>query len=68
MGTILSIGRTRPIPRRATAVAALRILAGWAERARQRRALLTLDDRMLADIGLTRADVRREYDKPFWRA
>jgi uncharacterized protein YjiS (DUF1127 family) len=40
---------------------------GWAERARQRRALLALDEWMLKDIGLSRADVRREYDKPFWR-
>ena len=39
----------------------------YIERQRQRRALLRLDDRMLRDIGLTRADVEREADKPFWR-
>jgi uncharacterized protein YjiS (DUF1127 family) len=39
----------------------------WSERARQRRALAALDDRMLKDIGLTRADVTVEFDKPFWR-
>ncbi|HXV22906.1 MAG TPA: DUF1127 domain-containing protein [Alphaproteobacteria bacterium] len=45
---------------------ALRLLA-WQERARQRRALLQLDDALLKDIGLTRADVERECGKPFWR-
>ena len=42
-------------------------LATWLERARQRRALQRLDDRMLKDIGLSRADVAHEADKPFWR-
>lgn len=40
-------------------------LAGW-DRTRQRRHLLQLDDRLLKDIGLTRADVAREAAKPFW--
>ncbi len=38
----------------------------WAERIRQRRALAELDDRLLADCGLTREEVRREIEKPFW--
>ena len=37
------------------------------ERYRQRRALLSLDDRLLKDIGLSRADVEQECGKPFWR-
>jgi uncharacterized protein YjiS (DUF1127 family) len=40
----------------------------WNERSRQRHRLLELDDRLLRDIGLTRADVKREIDKPFWLA
>lgn len=36
-------------------------------RSGQRRALLDLDDRLLADIGLTRDDAWREARKPFWR-
>jgi uncharacterized protein YjiS (DUF1127 family) len=38
----------------------------WRARARERWELAGLDDRMLHDIGLTRADVDREYRKPFW--
>lgn len=46
---------------------ALDTLAEWHERARQRRRLMELDDRLLKDIGLTRADVARETSKPFWQ-
>jgi uncharacterized protein YjiS (DUF1127 family) len=49
------------------AAAALDRLLGWHELARQRRALLALDDRMLKDIGITRADAEREASRPFWR-
>jgi uncharacterized protein YjiS (DUF1127 family) len=38
----------------------------WRDRARQRRPLATLDDRMLADISISRCDVMRECDKSFW--
>jgi uncharacterized protein YjiS (DUF1127 family) len=44
-----------------------RILFLWHERTRQRRHLQSLSDHMLRDIGLSRADVRAEADKPFWR-
>ena len=43
-----------------------RTLLLWHERARQRRHLQSLSDHMLRDIGLTRADVLAEADKPFW--
>ncbi|WP_345774495.1 DUF1127 domain-containing protein [Pontibacterium granulatum] len=39
----------------------------WYARYRQRRHLLALDDRMLKDIGLTRALAQHEGNKPFWR-
>jgi uncharacterized protein YjiS (DUF1127 family) len=39
----------------------------WLERSRQRRQLGELNDHMLRDIGLTRADAWAEVDKPFWR-
>ena len=34
-------------------------LLAWRRRARDRRSLQTLDDRLLRDIGLTRSDVTR---------
>ena len=45
---------------------------GWLRRGyvvrRQRRALLALDERMLKDIGISRADALQEGRKPFWRS
>lgn len=43
-------------------------VTAWQERARMRRGLAAMDDRLLRDIGLTRAQAHREYDKPFWRS
>jgi uncharacterized protein YjiS (DUF1127 family) len=42
-------------------------LGTWADRARERRHLLALDDRMLADIARDRSRVQAEAAKPFWR-
>ena len=39
----------------------------WQERASQRQALSNLDDRMLRDIGVTRAEADHEAGKFFWR-
>ena len=43
-------------------------LLRWQELAQQRRRLLSLDDRMLKDIGLTRAEAMREGTRPLWDA
>jgi uncharacterized protein YjiS (DUF1127 family) len=40
---------------------------GWLYRARSRRMLASLDDRMLRDIGIDRARADGEAGKPFWR-
>ena len=40
----------------------------WCERRRQRRALGSLSEHMLQDIGLTRGDAGRESEVRFWRA
>jgi uncharacterized protein YjiS (DUF1127 family) len=40
----------------------------WQERSRARQELLTLDDHILRDVGLTPYEVRSEAYKPFWRA
>ncbi len=39
----------------------------WAQRTRQRRQLMELDDQHLKDIGVSRVDALQEYHKPFWR-
>jgi uncharacterized protein YjiS (DUF1127 family) len=39
----------------------------WRLRQRTRQHLATLDDRALADVGLTRAQQRGECAKPFWQ-
>jgi uncharacterized protein YjiS (DUF1127 family) len=39
----------------------------WRELRRQRRALLQLDDRMLADIGITRSQAFEQAKKSFWK-
>jgi uncharacterized protein YjiS (DUF1127 family) len=33
----------------------------------EREVLRSLDDRMLRDVGISRADVERELNKPFWQ-
>jgi uncharacterized protein YjiS (DUF1127 family) len=44
----------------------LELLREWYDRGRQRWHLRELDDRMLQDIGVTRAEAEAEWDKPFW--
>ena len=77
---IVELRFTRAGPRRGPAKAfaaqawvrrlrgAVQLLQLWRERARQRRQLQCLNDRMLRDIGLTRADVFAEASKPFWQS
>lgn len=55
----------RPALEALAAVALGRALR-WREVARQRRALLALNDRMLKDIGISRAEAEQEARRPFW--
>jgi uncharacterized protein YjiS (DUF1127 family) len=48
--------------------AAIATVALWWERGRSRRALATLGDHELCDIGITRAEAQLESAKPFWQA
>ncbi len=43
-----------------------RRVALWRALARERRALATLDPRLLRDLGLDAGDAAREADRPFW--
>lgn len=43
------------------------LLLLWTDRARQRRSLLELDDRLLRDIGLSRTATWAEAEKRFWQ-
>lgn len=42
-------------------------VVAWQQRISQRHHLSGLDDRLLKDMGLSRADVDNEVSKPFWR-
>ena len=55
---------SRSLATRLTAL--LNLLATWMERRRQRLSLDRLGDTLLRDIGLSRADVEGEVNKPFW--
>jgi uncharacterized protein YjiS (DUF1127 family) len=39
----------------------------WMERRRTRQRLYQMPDYMLHDIGISRAEVEREFTKPFWK-
>jgi uncharacterized protein YjiS (DUF1127 family) len=58
----------RPPPVAAIVLTALDQVSKWRGRRCQRRSLATLDDRLLADAGLSRTDQDRECNKPFWRS
>lgn len=43
-------------------------LFNWQRRVEDRRRLSELDDRLLADMGISRTDAQYESSKPFWKA
>ena len=56
----------RPARGMALLTGLLPVVGRWHARARERRALAQLDDRMLRDIGISRTEAERECAKPFW--
>ena len=38
----------------------------WQARAEMRHRLATMDDHLLTDMGIARAEAQREAEKPFW--
>ena len=49
-------------------IRALDAVFTWQQRARERRALMRLDERALHDLALTRDSADAEASKPFWRS
>ncbi|HSO41775.1 MAG: DUF1127 domain-containing protein [Rhodospirillales bacterium] len=49
-------------------ISAFERLGDWQERIGQRQRLMTMDERMLHDLGLCRDDAIAEAAKPFWKA
>ena len=47
-------------------ISAVEYLARLQARSRDRHAIQLLDDHMLKDVGLSRADIDEELSKPFW--
>jgi uncharacterized protein YjiS (DUF1127 family) len=68
MQNILQLFALAPAPSERRPGRFLLVLAEWRHRSRSRRQLATLDDRELADIGLSRAEQWAECRKPVWQA
>lgn len=49
-------------------MAAAVTVARWEMNTRTRKSLEKLDNHLLCDIGLTQAEAKVEWDKPFWWA
>jgi uncharacterized protein YjiS (DUF1127 family) len=57
-------------PAHSVGTAAVRVfgaLREWRRRSKDRALLAALDDRMLTDIGISRAEAEFLANKPFWR-
>lgn len=69
MNQTLAKGRAVILSRRRPGLATriFEALLTWQQRQAERRHLAMLDDYLLRDVGLSRADVEQESSKPFWR-
>ena len=66
-GSAPRLGPRSGVVARSWLIRALDALALWQERAAGRAHLAQMDDRMLKDMGIGRAEADREAYKPFWR-
>ena len=66
MTTAISPVADRTANRQSLPVRAWYLIERWMELARQRQQLAALDDRMLKDIGISRATAQSEARRPFW--
>jgi uncharacterized protein YjiS (DUF1127 family) len=62
--TNISIASARP----SLVLRAFGLLLDWQRRSRQRGQLAGMSDVALKDVGLSRADIAPEAQKPFWQA
>jgi uncharacterized protein YjiS (DUF1127 family) len=62
------IDLSQTLPRRLRDMPGLPALRRWAALRRSREQLARLDDHLLRDIGLTRAQAEREARRPRWDA
>lgn len=61
------IQRITPIPSLPPLRRVLHLARLWRQRAHTRQQLAALDDRQLADIGISHSERLDELNKPFWR-
>ena len=68
MKTIAMTARVAPVAARHTSqlTGFLKLVQGWTEISKQRRALAEMSDHQLKDIGVTRFDADAEAARPFW--
>lgn len=63
---IASVWQPQVLSPRALVGLVWRRLKRWNELAKQRQQLATLGDAALKDLGLSRADILEETERPFW--
>ncbi len=63
----VALPRRRRHPIASAVLSVVESLLLWHERAKSRRALLAMDDRLLSDIGIDRATAQVEGERPFWK-
>ena len=56
-----------PVTITATLVSTFDALCEWQRRAEMRQRMMHMDDHMLGDVGLSRAQTLDEARKPFWQ-
>jgi uncharacterized protein YjiS (DUF1127 family) len=63
----LTTGQTTPSPVWSSIERAVILIQTWRQRSKERRALQSLSDHSLKDLGLSSADVDHEARKRFWQ-
>ena len=64
---VTSVSTVKGLDLRSLVLQTMNTVLEWNRRNRQRRHLSTLNDRFLRDMGISGAQARAEFSKPFWR-